>query len=132
MNITDPIADMLTRIRNGLRVRKETISMPWSKLKVSIAEILKAEGYIRDFSVETDGPKGTLTLTLKYGKRGEKVIRDIKRTSRPGRRVYAKHTEIPKVINGIGISIISTSHGLMTDRTARDKGVGGEILCQVY
>lgn len=132
MSAIDPIADMLTRVRNGLHARKRDVSMPVSKIKVGIAEILKQEGYVSDFSVTTEEGFGTLTLLLKYGRRGERVIRSITRVSKPGRRVYARATDIPEVINGIGISIISTSQGLMTNRDAKAKRVGGEIICEVY
>ena len=130
MSMTDPIADMLTRIRNGLSATKTEVSMPLSKVKVSIAQVLKDEGYIGDFiSGDIDG-KPALTITLKYYQ-GQPVIDKIQRISRPGLRVYKGKGELPKVLNGLGISIISTSAGVMTDRAARKAGFGGEVLCAV-
>ena len=130
MSMTDPIADLLTRIRNGLSATKTEVTMPLSKVKVSIAQVLKDEGYIGGFtSGDIDG-KPALTITLKYYQ-GKPVIDLIKRISRPGLRVYKGKDELPKVLNGLGIAIISTSAGLMTDRAARKAGVGGEVLCAV-
>jgi len=129
--MTDPVADMLTRIRNGLIAKHERVEMPLSKLKVHIAEILQAEGYIEGFSVQKELP-GSLTVQLKYGQGREAAIIGIRRASRPGRRVYVRHKDIPEVLNGLGISIISTSRGLLTDRDARKQHVGGEILCEVW
>ncbi|MEN8168624.1 MAG: 30S ribosomal protein S8 [Pseudomonadota bacterium] len=130
MSMTDPIADMLTRVRNGLSASKTEVSMPLSKVKASLAQVLKDEGYIGDFtSGDIDG-KPALTITLKYYQ-GQPVIETIQRISRPGLRVYKGKDELPKVLNGLGVSIISTSAGLMTDRAARKAGLGGEVLCAV-
>lgn len=131
MIMTDPIADMLTRIRNALQARHETVSMPASKEKKAIAKILKDEGFISDYMVEGDVKK-TITITLKYGPNGEKVISGLKRISKPGLRAYAKVDAIPRVLNGLGIAIISTSEGVMTDKEARAKHVGGEVLAYVW
>ena len=131
MIMTDPIADMLTRIRNGLQARHETVSMPASKEKTEIAKILKNEGFITDYAVEGDVKK-TMTITLKYGPNKEKVINGLKRISKPGLRVYAKVENMPRVLNGLGIAIISTSQGVMTDKNARKQGLGGEVLCYVW
>ena len=131
MIMTDPIADMLTRIRNGLQDRHETVSMPASKEKTEIAKILKNEGFITDYAVEGDVKK-TMTITLKYGPNKEKVINGLKRISKPGLRVYAKVENMPRVLNGLGIAIISTSHGLMTDKEAKAKRVGGEVVAYVW
>jgi small subunit ribosomal protein S8 len=132
MTMTDPIADMLTRIRNGNTAYHETVSMPASKIKLGIAEILKAQGYIADFAVE-DAPVGqTLVVTLKYGPNRERSIAGLRRVSKPGLRVYAKSTAMPRVLGGLGIAIISTSTGLLTDRQAQAKGVGGEVLAYVW
>ncbi len=130
--MTDPIADMLTRIRNGNTAYHEAVSMPHSKIKAGIAEILKAQGYVADFSVE-DAPVGqTLTVVLKYGPNRERSIAGLRRVSKPGLRVYAKSTAMPRVLGGLGIAIISTSTGLLTDRQAKAKGVGGEVLAYVW
>lgn len=129
--MTDPVADMLTRIRNGLTARHDRVEIPLSKLKVGIAEILKQEGYIEDFSVQSDLP-GSLTVQLKYGRGQKAAIIGLRRSSRPGRRYYVGSKEIPEVLNGMGISIISTSRGLLTDRDARQQHVGGEVLCEVW
>ena len=131
MIMTDPIADMLTRIRNGLQARHETVSMPASKEKTEIAKILKNEGFITDYAVEGDVKK-TMTITLKSGPNKEKVINGLKRISKPGLRVYAKVENMPRVLNGLGIAIISTSHGLMTDKEAKAKRVGGEVVAYVW
>ena len=131
MIMTDPIADMLTRIRNGLQARHEVVEMPANKEKIEIAKILKEEGFITEFAVAGDVKK-TLTVTLKYGPNKEKVINGLKRVSKPGLRVYAKVDEVPRVLNGLGIAIISTSHGLMTDKEARAKHVGGEVVAYVW
>jgi len=128
--MTDPIADLLTRIRNGLHANKVDVSMRTSKKKEAIAQVLKDEGFIKDFSVVDDDGKLFLTIVLKYFE-GQPVIGKIKRISRPGLRVYKGSDEIPKVMGGLGISIISTSHGLMSDRAARKAGHGGEVLCTV-
>ncbi|NBK97624.1 MAG: 30S ribosomal protein S8 [Erysipelotrichia bacterium] len=131
MMMTDPIADMLTRVRNAIQARHETVEMPASKEKAEIARILKEEGFITDFSVAGDVKK-TITVTLKYGPNNEKVISGLKRISTPGLRVYAKAEKLPRVLNGLGIAIISTSHGLMTDKDARSKNVGGEVVAYVW
>lgn len=129
--MTDPIADMLTRVRNGLQARHELVEMPASKEKIEIARILKEEGFINDFKVEGDVKK-VLTVTLKYGQNKEKVISGIKRISKPGLRVYTTVEKMPRVLNGLGIAIISTSAGLMTDRDARAKNMGGEVIAYVW
>jgi len=131
MSMTDPISDMLTRIRNAVLAGHENLSMPASKTKAKIAEILKTEGYIEDFSKKDEGPQGVLSIDLKWFQ-GSPAIEGLKRISTPGQRRYAKCTDIPKVRNGLGIMIISTSHGMMTDRAARKKGVGGELVCSVW
>ena len=131
MNMTDPIADMLTRIRNGIQARHESVAIPASKEKLEIARILKEEGFILNFRVEGDLKK-TLTVDLKYGPNNERIISGLKRISKPGLRVYAKSTDLPRVLNGLGIAIISTSNGLMVDRDARKKNVGGEVLAYVW
>ena len=129
--MTDPIADMLTRIRNAILARHDRVELPHSKLKGRIAQILKDEGYINDFSIQEDFP-AKLTLILKYGRDRESAIAGLKRASRPGRRLYVGHSAIPQVRGGLGISIISTSRGLLTDRQAQDQHVGGEVLCEVW
>ena len=131
MIMTDPIADMLTRIRNGLQARHATVEMPASKEKAAIAKILKNEGFITDYSVEGDVKK-TMTITLKYGPNNQKVINGLKRISKPGLRVYAKNDEIPRVLGGLGVAIVSTSKGVMSDRSARAAGIGGEVLAYVW
>ena len=135
MTMTDPIADMLTRLRNANQAYHDAVIMPHSKLKVGVAEILKQEGYITSFSVE-DAPEGAvgkmLTVTLKYGQNRERSIAGLRRISKPGLRVYAKSTGLPKVLGGLGVAIISTSQGLLTDRKAHQKGVGGEVLAYVW
>ena len=131
MMMTDPIADMLTRIRNGLQARHEVVEIPASKEKAEIARILKEEGFITDYSVSGDVKK-VMTVTLKYGQNNEKVITGIKRISKPGLRVYAKVENLPRVLNGLGIAIISTSNGMMTDREARAKHCGGEVVAYVW
>ncbi|HVX09547.1 30S ribosomal protein S8 [Humibacter sp.] len=132
MTMTDPVADMLTRLRNANSAYHDTVSMPSSKLKAHIAEILKNEGYISDWKV-TDARVGqTLTLDLKFGPNRERSIAGIKRVSKPGLRVYAKSTELPRVLGGLGVAILSTSSGLLTDREAEKKGVGGEVLAYVW
>lgn len=135
MTMTDPIADMLTRVRNGNQAFHESVTMPHSKLKVGVAQILKQEGFITDFSVAdpAEGEVGkSLTITLKYGPHRERSIAGIRRISKPGLRVYAKSTNLPKVLGGLGVAIISTSQGLLTDRQANNKGVGGEVLAYVW
>lgn len=128
---SDPIADMLTRIRNAILARHTRVEMPLSKLKARIAELLKEEGYIEDFSIQNEAP-GTLTVLLRYGRDRASAIVGLKRLSRPGRRVYVKSTELPKVMAGMGISIISTSRGVLTNRQAAKEHVGGELLCEVW
>jgi small subunit ribosomal protein S8 len=128
---TDPISDMLARIRNASLARLDRTEMPLSKIKVGIAEILKQEGYISDFRVEKEHP-AKLTLYMKYGRDRESAIAGIRRKSRPGRREYVSYRDIPKVLNGLGVSIVSTSRGIMSDSTARETKVGGEILCEVW
>ncbi|CAH0443431.1 30S ribosomal protein S8 [Ralstonia syzygii subsp. syzygii] len=130
MSMSDPIADMLTRIRNAQAVEKASVVMPSSKLKVAIAKVLKDEGYIDEFAVTEQGGKSTLTIGLKYYA-GRPVIERLERVSRPGLRVYKGRNEIPQVMNGLGVAIISTPQGLMTDRRARATGVGGEVICYV-
>ncbi|MBQ4019933.1 MAG: 30S ribosomal protein S8 [Erysipelotrichaceae bacterium] len=133
MSMTDPIADMLTRIRNGLSAEHDTVAIPASKMKVEIARILKQEGYINGYSVEGETAKEkTITIELKYGPDKEKVITGLKRISKPGLRVYAKGDNVPRVLNGLGIAIISTSKGLMTDRDARKQNLGGEVVAYVW
>ena len=132
MTMTDPVADMLTRLRNANSAHHDEVSMPSSKLKKNIAAMLKQEGYIASFE-ETDARVGkTLTLTLKYGTHRERSISGIKRVSKPGLRVYAKSTELPTVLGGLGVAILSTSSGLLTDRQAEQKGVGGEVVAYVW
>ncbi|MDH6366138.1 MULTISPECIES: 30S ribosomal protein S8 [unclassified Breznakia] len=131
MIMTDPIADMLTRVRNAIQARHTTVDIPANKEKVEIAKILKAEGFITEYEVNGDVKK-TLTVTLKYGPNNEKVINGIKRISSPGLRVYTKAEDMPRVLNGLGIAIISTSHGLLTDKEARTKNVGGEVVAYVW
>ncbi len=130
--MTDPIADMLTRIRNGNSARHASVVVPASRMKKEIAKILLDEGFINGFSVEEDGKQGMMTVELKYGPSGEKVITGIKRISKPGLRVYVKAGEVPRVLGGLGIAIVSTSQGIMPDREARKNGIGGEVLCYVW
>ncbi|HEX6885487.1 MAG TPA: 30S ribosomal protein S8 [Planctomycetota bacterium] len=132
MTMTDPVADLLTRVRNANRRRAKTVRMPASKLKVRIAHVLKDEGYIREVRVEPAKPQSELVLDLKYGPDGEFVIREIKRISKPGCRVYAGAKKLPRVLRGQGICVLSTPKGVLSDRAARLENVGGEILCQVY
>ena len=132
MTMTDPIADMLTRIRNANSAHKDQVSMPYSKLKATIADILKAEGYIASWTSEDAEVGKTLTIDLKYGPNRERSIAGVRRVSKPGLRVYAKSTNLPRVLGGLGVAIISTSSGLLTDRQAADKGVGGEVLAYVW
>jgi small subunit ribosomal protein S8 len=130
--MTDPVADLLTRVRNANSAFHESVSLPHSKLKAGIADILKREGFISDWSVEDARVGKTLTLDLKYGPNRERSIVGIKRVSKPGLRVYAKSTELPTVLGGLGVAILSTSSGLLTDRQATKKGVGGEVLAYVW
>jgi small subunit ribosomal protein S8 len=130
MSMSDPIADMLTRIRNAQTVEKVSVAMPSSKVKISIAKVLKEEGYIDGFAVGEDAGKATLTVHLKYYA-GKPVIERLERVSKPGLRIYKRSDAIPQVLNGLGVAIVSTSHGVMTDRKARATGVGGEVICYV-
>ena len=130
--INDPIADMLTRIRNGLIVRHDSVTMPASNMKKAIAKILLDEGYIKSVDYVDDGVQGQIKIALKYVQGKESVIKGLKRISKPGLRVYARSTEIPKVLGGLGIAIISTSKGVMTDKEARNAGVGGEVLAYIW
>jgi len=130
--MTDPIADMLTRLRNANSVLHDKVEIPGSKIKRAIAAVLKEEGFIRDFTFMEDNKQGMLVLTLKYGPEREKVISGIKRISKPGLRMYAKSAELPRVLGGLGIAIISTSKGIMSDKKARQAGLGGEILAYVW
>ncbi|HET6351359.1 MAG TPA: 30S ribosomal protein S8 [Coriobacteriia bacterium] len=132
MSMTDPIADMLTRVRNANSANKATTTMPSSKKLVELARILKEEGYIVDYAVTEAEPQDQLTITLKYGARKEKSLNGLRRISKPGLRVYAKKDELPRVLGGLGIAIISTSQGVMTDRAARKAGVGGEVVAYVW
>lgn len=132
MSMSDPLADMLTRIRNAVMVKFDTVEMPASKTKANVAKVLKEEGFISDYRVEEAGVQGTLTITLKYGPNREPVINGIKRISKPGLRKYAKAGAIPKVLSGLGTSIISTSKGIITDKTARALNTGGEIICEIW
>jgi len=130
--MTDPIADMLTRIRNANLVYLDKVEVPASKMKRAIAEIMKKEGYIKDLEYIEDGKQGILRIYLKYGPNKERVITGLKRISRPGRRVYARKGEIPRVLGGLGIAILSTSKGILTDKEARRQGVGGEVICYIW
>ena len=132
MNVTDPIADMLTRIRNANSAGKAEVSMPSTKVLVEVARVIEEEGYIESWSVEDTKPQPTLHIVLKYGANRSRVIKGIKRISKPGLRVYARCEELPKVLGGLGVAIISTSKGLMTDRAARKENLGGEVLCYVW
>ncbi len=131
MSLSDPLGDMLTRIRNGQHARKATIKSPASKLRSNVLEVLKREGYIRDYSAEGIAAKAEIQIELKYHE-GEPVIKEIDRVSKPGRRVYSKVADLPRVYNGLGISILSTPQGIMSDNEARAANVGGEILCRVF
>ena len=130
--MTDPIADMLTRIRNAVRVERPFVEMPISKVKRGLADVLKREGYIWDWEEVTQTPAAQLRIELKYGPNGERVIQKVRRVSSPGRRVYRKARELRPVLNGMGISIISTSRGVVSDREARQRNLGGEVLCEVW
>ena len=132
MNVTDPIADMLTRIRNGNTAGKDVVSMPSSKVLVEIVRVIAEEGYIEGYAVEGTKPQKTLSVTLKYGARHARVIRGIKRISKPGLRIYSKAEDLPRVLGGLGTAIISTSKGVMCDRDARKLGVGGEVIAYVW
>ena len=130
--VTDPIADMLTRIRNANQMRYKEVEVPASKIKIEIARILKAEGFIADYKIKKNDVQSIIVISLKYGDRKERVITGLKRISKPGLRVYAKATELPRVLNGLGIAIISTSHGVMTDRDARTQSLGGEVMAYIW
>ena len=130
--MTDPIADMLTRIRNANVVKHETVDVPASNMKKELSRILLEEGFIRGYDVIEDGKQGIIRIQLKYGQSGERVISGLKRISKPGMRVYAAKQEIPRVLNGLGISVISTSKGILTDKQARKENVGGEVICYVW
>ena len=133
MSMSDPIADMLTRIRNGNTAKHDTVDVPVSKIKKAIADILTNEGYINGYELIEDGVKSTMRISLKYGKdKNEKVITGIKKISKPGLRVFAGKDELPKVLGGLGIAIISTSQGVMTDKEARELMIGGEVMCYIY
>ena len=129
---SDPIADMLTRIRNSVRVGRRLVTIPSSKIKVGIAKVLLEEGYINGFDVVEDTRQGLLRIELKYGPRGEQVIHVLERSSKPGRRLYKKVTDLPRVLDGLGTAIVSTSQGVLSDRVCRQQNVGGELLCTVY
>jgi len=132
MTMTDPIADMLTRIRNGLKAVRETVDVPCSKVKVDIAKVLKAEGYIRNYKVLKDNKQGKIKVILKYDDNGLPVLQGLKRVSKPSRRIYCGSDGIPEVLNGFGVNVVSTSKGLMSDKQARKMGLGGEIICSVW
>jgi len=132
MVMTDPVADFLTRIRNGNMVMHQTVEVPGSKMKLGLARILKEEGYIKDFEYIEDGKQGVIRIYLKYGPNKEKVITGLKRISKPGLRVYVQKDEVPKVLGGLGTAIVSTSKGLMTDKKARKEGLGGEVICYIW
>jgi small subunit ribosomal protein S8 len=132
MSMSDPLADMLTRIRNATMVKFDTVEIPKSKIKVNVARVLQEEGYINGWDVNDDGPQGTLIIKLKYSPDGDSVITGLKRVSKPGLRQYVRADAIPTVLNGLGVSIISTSQGLLSDRAARKMNAGGEVLCQVW
>ena len=132
MVMTDPLADMLTRIRNANQMKHLTVLVPASKIKLEILKVIKEEGYIEDAEFVEDGKQGTIKVTLKYTDKKERVIKGITRISKPGLRVYAKSTEMPKVLNGLGIAVVSTSNGVMTDREARQKHLGGEVIAYIW
>lgn len=132
MTMTDPIADMLTRIRNALQASHESVDIPSSKLKLSLAKVLKSEGYVKNFKIVSDGRHRQIRIFLKYSDQGVPVISGLKRVSKPSCRVYAGYEDIPKVLNGFGVNIVSTSQGLLTDAQARQKRLGGEVLCSVW
>ena len=132
MSISDPIADMLTRIRNGIMASYDTVDIPSSRLKINVAKIMKAEGFIKNYKIMAERRHGTLRVFLKYDEKGAPVIGGLKRVSKPSGRVYTKKDRIPTILNGLGVSILSTPKGVMTDKQARKTGVGGEILCTVW
>ena len=130
--LTDPIADMLTRIRNANKALQDAVEMPTSRVKVDIARLLKEEGYIRDYHVNNGESFDTLVVELRFGRNRERIITDLKRVSKPGRRIYARKDRLPRVLGGMGTAILSTSSGVITSRTAEEKGVGGEVICFVW
>lgn len=132
MSMSDPLSDMLTRIRNGAKARFDSVEMPLSRMKSGVAKVLLEEGYINDFHIIDRGVQGVLRVDLKYGSDSEQIITGIRRVSKPGLRQYKKSTNIPKVMSGLGVGIISTSSGIITDREARRKNIGGELLCEVW
>ncbi len=132
MSMSDPLADMLTRIRNGVSARFESVEMPLSKLKVGVVNVLKEEGYIADYQIIDEGVQGVLKVMLKYGPNNEQVITGIRKVSKPGLRQYKKSSDIPKVMSGLGVGILSTSSGVISDRQARRLNIGGELLCEVW
>ncbi len=132
MSVADPLSDMVTRIRNAVSVGKTRVSMPSSKLKTEVARVLKSEGFIRDFAMEDVDGKKTLTLFLRYGARRTPAIRGLRRISKPGLRKYSRASELPRILGGLGVAIVSTSQGLMTDKEARAKNAGGELLCAIW
>ncbi len=132
MSMTDPIADMLTRIRNGNQALLERVDMPASRLKVEIAKVLKAEGFIRTYRMLDDNKQGILRVYLRFGSGHERIIRGIRRVSRPGLRVYRKAPKLPRVMSGLGVAIVSTSQGVMTGKSARERSLGGEVLCYIW
>ncbi|NIL99588.1 MAG: 30S ribosomal protein S8 [Acidobacteria bacterium] len=132
MSMTDPISDLLTQIRNAASAKHSEVRVPASRIKTEVVKILAAEGYIDDFAIEKDGPQGSILITLKYVNSGERAITGLQRVSRPGRRIYCGKDEIPKVLNGLGITIMSTSKGVMTGSACRRLGIGGEVLCNVW
>ena len=132
MSVNDPIADFLTRIRNAGMAKHNTVEIPNSRMKANLARILKEEGYVADYSESGSGAEAKLTIELKYGPDGQRAITGLRRMSRPGRRVYRKQSDIPRVLDGLGVAILSTSRGILTDHTARRQGIGGEVLCFVY
>lgn len=129
---SDPIADLLTRIRNGVRIRAKQVTLPRSSMKLAVCQVLKDEGYISDVETIDDGQQGVLRVTLKYGARGEQVLSHIQRASKAGRRVYVGAHELPRVLNGLGIAVLSTNRGVLSDRRCREQNLGGELLCTVY
>ncbi|HHO48591.1 MAG TPA: 30S ribosomal protein S8 [Desulfobacteraceae bacterium] len=132
MSMSDPLADMLTRIRNGVMAHYDSVEVPLSKIKVGVAKVLKQEGYINDYHILDKGVQGVLKIDLKYGPKNEKIITGIRRISKPGLRQYSKTGRIPKVMSGLGVAILTTSRGIMTDRDARSMNIGGELLCEVW
>ncbi|MGI6400752.1 MAG: 30S ribosomal protein S8 [Thermoguttaceae bacterium] len=132
MMMTDPIADMLTRIRNAVRVEKETLDVPYSKVKEGVVDVLKREGFIWDYTVLEDEPRNVIRIQLKYSISGERAIKSIRRISSPGRRMYVRSKNLRPVLNGLGIYVLSTNRGVMSDREAREQNVGGEILCEIW